>query len=124
MGGLDNREARLSINRACLKVGRPWIDGAIEQIQGTARVFTPDGPCYECTMSDTDWRLLQMRRSLPVGEPWQLEVRAFEPGHDEAAWLEVNNRAFHWHPSDYRRGGVPTLICHREHSYDPNVLLL
>src|SRR4051812_38400242 len=36
MGGLDNREARLSINRACLKVGRPWIDGAIEQIQGTA----------------------------------------------------------------------------------------
>ena len=22
-----------------------------------------DGPCYECTMSETDWRLLQMRRS-------------------------------------------------------------
>jgi len=63
MGGLDNREARLSINRNCLKVGRPWVDGAIEQIQGTARVFTPDSPCYECTMSDTDWRLLQLRRS-------------------------------------------------------------
>jgi adenylyltransferase/sulfurtransferase len=63
LGGLDNREARLSINRACLKVNKPWIDGAIEQIQGTARVFTPDGPCYECTMSDADWRLLQMRRS-------------------------------------------------------------
>src|SRR6185503_16192219 len=42
---------------------RPWIDGAIEQIQGAARVFVPDGPCYECTMSDTDWRLLQHRRS-------------------------------------------------------------
>ncbi len=38
MGGLDNREARLSINRNCLKVGRPWVDGAIEQIQGTARL--------------------------------------------------------------------------------------
>lgn len=63
LGGLDNREARLSINRACLKLNKPWIDGAIEQIQGTARVFTPDGPCYECTMSDADWRLLQMRRS-------------------------------------------------------------
>jgi adenylyltransferase/sulfurtransferase len=65
MGGLDNREARLSINRNCLRVGKPWIDGAIEQIQGTARVFTPDddGPCYECTMSDTDWKLLQNRRS-------------------------------------------------------------
>ena len=63
LGGVDNREARLAINRACWKVNRPWIDGAIEQIQGTARLFVPDGPCYECTMSETDWRLLQMRRS-------------------------------------------------------------
>jgi molybdopterin/thiamine biosynthesis adenylyltransferase len=63
IGGLDNREARLAINRACYKVGRPWVDGAIEQISGTARVFAPPGPCYECTMSETDWRLLQMRRS-------------------------------------------------------------
>jgi molybdopterin/thiamine biosynthesis adenylyltransferase len=63
MGGLDNREARLSINRGCQKLGKTWIDGAIEQIQGTARVFAPDGPCYECTMSDADWRLLAMRRS-------------------------------------------------------------
>jgi adenylyltransferase/sulfurtransferase len=63
IGGLDNREARLAINRACWKTNKPWIDGAIEQIQGTARVFAPDGPCYECTMSDTDWKLLQLRRS-------------------------------------------------------------
>jgi molybdopterin/thiamine biosynthesis adenylyltransferase len=68
LGGLDNREARLAINRACWKVNRPWIDGAIEAIQGTARVFVPDGPaqaapCYECTMSETDWRLLNLRRS-------------------------------------------------------------
>ena len=63
IGGLDNREARLAINRNCWKVNRPWIDGAIEQIQGTARVFAPDGPCYECTMSEMDWKLLQMRRS-------------------------------------------------------------
>lgn len=68
IGGLDNREARLAINRACWKLNKPWIDGAIEQIQGTARVFVPDGdtgeaPCYECTMSDADWRLLQHRRS-------------------------------------------------------------
>jgi molybdopterin/thiamine biosynthesis adenylyltransferase len=68
LGGLDNREARLAINRACWKVNRPWVDGAIEAIQGTARVFVPDGPkqaapCYECTMSETDWRLLNLRRS-------------------------------------------------------------
>jgi adenylyltransferase/sulfurtransferase len=73
IGGLDNREARLAINRACYKLNKPWIDGAIEQIQGVARVFVPDGvpgnyppgprPCYECTMSETDWKLLQSRRS-------------------------------------------------------------
>jgi len=63
LGGLDNREARLAINRACYRVNRPWIDGAIEQIQGLVRVFTPPGPCYECTMSQTDWKLLQQRRS-------------------------------------------------------------
>src|SRR6187551_1299477 len=63
LGGLDNREARLSINRNCYKLNRPWVDGAIEQINGTARVFVPDGPCYECTMSETDWKLLQHRRS-------------------------------------------------------------
>jgi adenylyltransferase/sulfurtransferase len=67
LAGLDNREARLAINRACWKVRKPWIDGAIEQIQGVARVFSPivhpDGPCYECTMSEMDWKLLANRRS-------------------------------------------------------------
>lgn len=63
IAGLDNREARLAINRNCWKVNKPWIDGAIEQISGIARVFVPDGPCYECTMSETDWQLLNRRRS-------------------------------------------------------------
>ncbi len=63
IAGVDNREARLAINRYCLRVNRPWIDGAIEGIQGCARMFTPDGPCYECTMSDIDWKILQQRRS-------------------------------------------------------------
>jgi adenylyltransferase/sulfurtransferase len=67
IAGLDNREARLAINRAAWRLRKPWIDGAIEQINGVARVFSPvthpDGPCYECTMSQTDWKLLQMRRS-------------------------------------------------------------
>ncbi len=67
IGGLDNREARLSINRQCWRVGRPWVDGAIEVIQGVARVFAPDveqqNPCYECTMSERDWKLLAFRRS-------------------------------------------------------------
>ena len=64
IAGLDNREARLWINRAAWKTSRPWIDGAIEGINGIARVFLPGkAPCYECTLGETDWALLEKRMS-------------------------------------------------------------
>jgi molybdopterin/thiamine biosynthesis adenylyltransferase len=51
VGGLDNREARVAINLAAARAGKVWIDGAIERLEGVARVFDPaTGPCYECTM--------------------------------------------------------------------------
>jgi molybdopterin/thiamine biosynthesis adenylyltransferase len=64
VAGLDNREARLWINRSAWKVNRPWIDGAIEGINGVVRVFLPGvAPCYECTLGEVDWALLQKRMS-------------------------------------------------------------
>lgn len=64
IGGLDNREARLFINQSCWKVNRPWIDGAIEVLNGVARMFIPPhGACYECTMSETDYKLINKRKS-------------------------------------------------------------
>ena len=72
VAGLDNREARLWINRAAWKVGRSWIDGAIEGISGVARVFMPGTPpCYECTLGETDWAILNRRMScnLLLHEP-------------------------------------------------------
>ena len=72
VAGLDNREARLWINRSAWKVNRPWIDGAIEGINGVVRVFLPGvAPCYECTLGEVDWALLQKRMScnLLILEP-------------------------------------------------------
>jgi len=64
LAGLDNREARLWINRSAWRTNRPWIDGAIEGINGVARVFLAgSAPCYECTLGETDWKLLERRMS-------------------------------------------------------------
>lgn len=62
--GLDNRQARLAVNAACWKVNRPWMDGATESFQGIARVFVPpDGVCFECTLSEKDQQLMNVRNS-------------------------------------------------------------
>ncbi len=67
IGCLDNREARLWVNRMCWKTGTPWIDGGIQEINGVAKVFRPpDGSCYECAMTDNDYRLISLRYSCPL----------------------------------------------------------
>ena len=66
LGGLDNREARLAINQSCYKLGKTFIDGAIEALGGFARVFAPPGPCYECTMTEADWRMINQRKSCAL----------------------------------------------------------
>src|SRR5262249_32286543 len=66
LGCLDNREARLWVNRQCWKVGTPWIDAGIQEIQGVVKVFVPpDSACYECAMTERDYQLLNLRYSCP-----------------------------------------------------------
>jgi adenylyltransferase/sulfurtransferase len=67
VGALDNREARVFVNSACAQVGRPWIDGGIEVLNGIVRgFFAPETACYECTMGQKDWDILAKRRSCAL----------------------------------------------------------
>lgn len=76
VGALDNREARVFVNAACARTGRPWLDGGIEMLDGIVRGFAPPAcACYECTMSERDWSLLNQRRSCGL-----LARRAVERG--------------------------------------------
>jgi adenylyltransferase/sulfurtransferase len=67
IGCLDNREARLSLNRFSYWTKVPWVDGAIQELLGLVRVFIPgQGACYECTLTEQARRELSLRYSCPL----------------------------------------------------------
>jgi molybdopterin/thiamine biosynthesis adenylyltransferase/DNA-binding transcriptional regulator YhcF (GntR family) len=67
IGCLDNREARLAVNRYCYWMNKPWVDGAIQELLGLVRVFVPgQGACFECTLTETARRDLSLRYSCPL----------------------------------------------------------
>lgn len=67
IGCLDNREARLWVNRYCWRTNTPWVDGGIQEINGVVKVFTPPGDaCYECAMTENDYHLINLRYSCPL----------------------------------------------------------
>lgn len=64
---LDNREARLAVNRMAYWMNKPWVDGAIQELLGLMRVFVPgQGACFECTLTEEARRDLAVRYSCPL----------------------------------------------------------
>lgn len=61
IGCLDSRLARYQLNRLCLRAGKTWIDGGIENLTGNVRVFTPGVSCYECGLSPDEFNHLMLR---------------------------------------------------------------
>jgi adenylyltransferase/sulfurtransferase len=49
--GLDNMQTRHYVNRACVKLGIPYVFGAATKLEGNLSVFSPPGTaCLECLM--------------------------------------------------------------------------
>lgn len=63
IGCVDSRWARYQINRLCMRAGKPWVDGGIDGLEGTARVFKPGENCYACNLGPEGLRDLKARMS-------------------------------------------------------------
>lgn len=61
IGCLDSRIARYLLNRLCMRAGKTWIDGSIENLTGVVRVYTPGVSCYECGLSREEFNNIMLR---------------------------------------------------------------
>jgi adenylyltransferase/sulfurtransferase len=68
--GLDNMRTRYLVNRACVKLGVPYVFGAAIGIEGNLSVFsTPETPCLECVfpnINDSNMLTCDVRGVLGV----------------------------------------------------------
>ncbi|RME53929.1 MAG: ThiF family adenylyltransferase, partial [Deltaproteobacteria bacterium] len=63
-GCLDNLAARFFLNKFCYRTKTPYLDAALDHLNGDVRIFVPpEGACYECGMSEHDRRTLRKRVS-------------------------------------------------------------
>lgn len=61
IGCLDSRIARYLLNRLCMRAGKSWINGGIENLTGMVEVFTPGMNCYECGLSREEFNNIMLR---------------------------------------------------------------
>lgn len=61
IGCLDSRLARYLLNRLCMRAGKTWIDGSIENLTGVVKVYTPGVNCYECGLSREEFNNIMLR---------------------------------------------------------------
>ena len=63
IGCVDSRWARYCINRLCMRANVPWVDGGIDGLEGTVRVFIPGQNCYACNLGTEG--LKELARRMP-----------------------------------------------------------
>ena len=61
VGCLDNRVARLYLNRYAYRLGKTWVNGGILNLAGSLDVFRPGVSCYECGLRPQEWDIIRYR---------------------------------------------------------------
>lgn len=75
LGCLDNISARLHVNAHSYHAGVPYIDGGTSGFAGKVQVvIPPHGPCLQCGLNRTHYRILDIRHSCTGGD-----VTVYEP---------------------------------------------
>ena len=120
VGCVDNRWARYCLNRLCMRAGVPWVDGGIDALEGTARVFSPGKNCYACNLGpealkDLSYRLScssAIRRNEQAGRAPTTPVIASIIGA-----VEAQETLKLLHPEELKRGEL-TSLCGKMFYYE------
>jgi mycothiol synthase len=134
---LSGSSAELAIHPAYRRRGhgRALVEAAVRASpDGRLRLWAhgehPGASALAATLGFTRARVLfQLRRRLlaPIPEPEfppGVRIRAFRPGHDEAAWITVNARAFASHPEQGAWTERDLKVREAEPWFDPAGFLL
>ena len=117
---VDNRWARYCINRLCMRAGIPWVDGGIDGLEGTARVFKPGENCYACNLGPEG--LKDMARRMPCAGAIRRNIEAGKaPTTSIVASvigaIEVQEAMKLIHPQELQRGEM-TSLCGKMFYYE------
>ena len=120
IGCVDNRWARYCINRHAMRAGIPWVDGAIDTLEGTARVFRPGENCYACNLGPEGLRDMarrmscagMIRRNIEAGKAPTTSIAASVIGA-----VEVQEAMKLLHPQELQQGDQ-TSLCGKMFYYE------
>jgi mycothiol synthase len=129
---VDGSSGELAVRPSARRrgVGRALVEGLLQQTpDGRLRLWAHgEHPAASALARALGFRagrvLWQMRRPLAdalpeTAAPEGVTLRAFVPGRDEAAWVEVNARAFADHPDQGSWTVDDVVLRERESWFDP-----
>lgn len=120
IGCVDNRWARYCINRLCMRAGIPWVDGGINGLEGTVRVFKPGENCYACNLGTEGLKDMAkrmpcagiIRRNVEAGKAPTTAIVASVIGA-----VQVQEALKLLHPKELQQGEMASL-CGRMFYYE------